>query len=1764
MSREFTPALLISGVSVLERFAFEEFERPEPGFIYRLLRRGVCGAIVGELKVRSFLRALFITFCALSCIDLSSQPPAIQSNRLFHGETIFPVEGFEVTERFQSPVFGITAGIVPGAMPAPVRLRIDGAAKTWAWEGYSWIPSPETGAERPGQEGINARPPPSAGAWYLEGQEYFRPVYGTIHFGYSDSVRTVLEDGSALDGLVELKSVTNENLALFGVFGLSEAPAARIKLSGDSKYAVWEASLAELGGWKAEIEGLVGAAAQLTANAECKYKVVIDRYKARVFVYFTELKVYVPLMWRDRYNGKVTFRWERESNPLKNIERICLTISNEQGKGAKLQWINYQDGESAERDLVRVDFIGINAPSMHIKGYPGICPELPQGLTRTLTPNALNGIGQIKVLRPATGGPVNRPTRVILSANRNELPYWNGGWAIPPQTYGEKSIARQWDIAYSGAHKNLVSSYKDPKGLRTDFTYSQSGNSIPYPFGQTYSGDKAYGNIHPIKHAYLTKAVTSDTTGAAGGDTAVQAWSYGANQLVAQTSAFNGITKTIRTYYDAPKARDRANSVWKRKETLEGATLIASIDNLETGAAGLDNTCTTILEQRFTKKDEPPFTVKTQTGVNGLRINNIEIRDAAHSPRLVQVTEQTYASADILDPGSPASKKTTNYGINGAVLGSTPTQRNVWSGIFLIADRVEAGGKALGTQYAYDSASGRLVSSKPCCTSGGQTTYGAKKTMEYAPNGQVNKITASDSANAHIYTIQTTRFDESSRPAETTDQLGVVTGTWYDDRGRITRQTRAGITTEYSYPTELKSITTMSAQGDASRITVTEESDPFGRIVSRKTAAQSSAMGGVDTTQASYAYSGGTITVTTNRNGVTTVRVQKTDGLGRPVYTKAEDGAETTYQYEYDYSVSYRPSLTSPAPVETVTETGSANTYKVTTKVKKGTNTLTTIETKNILGQVLEVQGPQAGTVQKYVYDGAGNVTEHRTITPQGEQVRAYTYDEFGRLTSRTEPETGVTAFKDHDLYGQPRTVEETLTSHDAGLLSQGRLVTRRIRSVVYDEFGRCLSVSAATTTGGGAPADSGDKLTYAYQTTKPLLRQSVREQRGGPDIAQDYAYGEYGRVAEEKTIGQDGFIARIKYAYDAWGRVKQVTYPGAATNTDGRTIYYQNDVYGKVITVKNNSPSAQNLVRIAYDESGEKSETLFASGARNKYTRGNNTNGGTTDQIVKWEVTPNGAETITKQFAYDGMGYITSTGDWQITNDYLGRVRTAIGFGVLTQHGHDGFGNNVAHSAIPGPNIPPGAMLNWELPPLPDNRVPPETTSGANTWWDYRQNGEAALVGKAAGGDYIQLAWDGLGLLKAVSDNGNIHNFTYSPSGLRLTDKRTGVTPRSRRFVYTTGGMLLTVYELSTANSGQISARRDIVHANGEAIAEIDQSGNVYELHNDYLGSPRYITSGVTGQIVGEQAFGPYGERMEGAGLSSGYRPLTGYTGHIEEDLTGLIYMKGRYYSPGWHRFISSDQGVDPFSLNQFVYVNGRPFMATDPSGMAIGETGGRARIQIETQYATLLALEREMVAWINGMEQVFKAMTARVEQEQAKRKQSIIQAYNDLIKDLGKGAIVLIKVSRPKGKSILGLFHFGIVRLKHIENIIVESFANAYVSSDQPISMFNWINKSDITKEGDLATILTSAGYKLIEATYAPKGATGKKVRGLINEWNNDFNDKEVPYWPFASSAEGIPNIANCMAVADDQWGFLIRNGFGLLPPGVTMPGVFFGGWW
>ena len=292
----------------------------------------------------------------------------------------------------------------------------------------------------------------------------------------------------------------------------------------------------------------------------------------------------------------------------------------------------------------------------------------------------------------------------------------------------------------------------------------------------------------------------------------------------------------------------------------------------------------------------------------------------------------------------------------------------------------------------------------------------------------------------------------------------------------------------------------------------------------------------------------------------------------------------------------------------------------------------------------------------------------------------------------------------------------------------------------------------------------------------------------------------------------------------------------------------------------------------------------------------------------------------------------LSQAGEWSLVHDHLGRL---VGASASTlgnysaTYGYDAFNNNT--SASVGGATPPQA-IGFTFGALPLNQTPGTTMGGSATGWTYDAAGEATNFGSAPGSSSVTgLVWDGLGRMSQVNAPGLTEQEGYAPSGMRVR-RDDSVAANSRRFVYTSGGLLLAEYVPRSGGGWQWN--RDVVYLGSQAIAEINGAGT-HESHSDHLGTPRVITtaSGGTSVIEGRQNYGPYGETFPA--MDSGYQPLTGYTGHVQTDPTGLIYMRGRFYTPSWHRFVNSDQGVDPSTWNQMAYVGGSPMMGTDPSGM-------------------------------------------------------------------------------------------------------------------------------------------------------------------------------------------------------------------------------------
>ncbi|MBL8343348.1 MAG: RHS repeat-associated core domain-containing protein, partial [Rubrivivax sp.] len=99
--------------------------------------------------------------------------------------------------------------------------------------------------------------------------------------------------------------------------------------------------------------------------------------------------------------------------------------------------------------------------------------------------------------------------------------------------------------------------------------------------------------------------------------------------------------------------------------------------------------------------------------------------------------------------------------------------------------------------------------------------------------------------------------------------------------------------------------------------------------------------------------------------------------------------------------------------------------------------------------------------------------------------------------------------------------------------------------------------------------------------------------------------------------------------------------------------------------------------------------------------------------------------------------------------------------------------------------------------------------------------------------------------------------------------------------------------------------------------------------------GSP-VARTGTAGQFINgsRTRYEPYGAAAAGTLNPDG----VGFTGHVNDVDTGLVYMQQRYYEPIAGRFLS----VDPVttdaksgrSFNRYVYGNNNPYLFVDPDG--------------------------------------------------------------------------------------------------------------------------------------------------------------------------------------------------------------------------------------
>jgi RHS repeat-associated protein len=118
-------------------------------------------------------------------------------------------------------------------------------------------------------------------------------------------------------------------------------------------------------------------------------------------------------------------------------------------------------------------------------------------------------------------------------------------------------------------------------------------------------------------------------------------------------------------------------------------------------------------------------------------------------------------------------------------------------------------------------------------------------------------------------------------------------------------------------------------------------------------------------------------------------------------------------------------------------------------------------------------------------------------------------------------------------------------------------------------------------------------------------------------------------------------------------------------------------------------------------------------------------------------------------------------------------------------------------------------------------------------------------------------------------------------------------------------------------------------------ALSALAGTPTVTYIYTDPQGTPLAETD-AQGNVTATFDYRPYGSQALGTPPKG-----PGYTGHVNDPETGLVYMQARYYDPLMGRFLSVDPDGplpgDGFNFNRFAYANENPMRFSDPTGREV-----------------------------------------------------------------------------------------------------------------------------------------------------------------------------------------------------------------------------------
>jgi RHS repeat-associated protein len=161
------------------------------------------------------------------------------------------------------------------------------------------------------------------------------------------------------------------------------------------------------------------------------------------------------------------------------------------------------------------------------------------------------------------------------------------------------------------------------------------------------------------------------------------------------------------------------------------------------------------------------------------------------------------------------------------------------------------------------------------------------------------------------------------------------------------------------------------------------------------------------------------------------------------------------------------------------------------------------------------------------------------------------------------------------------------------------------------------------------------------------------------------------------------------------------------------------------------------------------------------------------------------------------------------------------------------------------------------------------------------------------------------------------------------------GLRPRSRRIRQDRQG-LHTSGQAATIDQGSstMNLMKYVVVLLLVCASTLARAGTHHYYYTDPQGTV-LAKADASGTIIATYDYAPYGTAV--ASMSPAPNG-PGYTGHVNDPDTGLVYMQARYYDPAVGRFLSVDPVMPTagsgFKFNRYNYGNNNPIGNTDPTG--------------------------------------------------------------------------------------------------------------------------------------------------------------------------------------------------------------------------------------